>query len=167
MCQSLLYHLVIFHNNPCHEALLQHMQLLMDESFLQQDIQSHKIHTYIYIYYKLCQTVNWIMEKKKETGASLLVIIIRKKSIPTNRNREFCSSLNNIMVTGKTFFNGTINVWLWEGLGCWCKNSYFLCPSCNSSFKTLVETNKKNYKFVCSNISNYLPTLKKDHALSN
>lgn len=43
-------------------------------------------------------------KKKKQ------VIIIRKKSIPTNRNREFCSSLNNIMVTGKTFFNGTINV---------------------------------------------------------
>lgn len=150
MCRSLLYHLVIFHNNPCHEALLQHMQLLMDESFLQQDIQSHKIHTYIYIYIILQTNItngklNYgkkNMQRNRCIIDSLLVSIIRKKSIPTNGNRELCSSLNNITITGKTFFDGTINVWLWEGLGCWCKNSYFLCPSCNSSFKTLVEANQ-------------------------
>lgn len=60
-------------------------------------------------------------------------------TIPSDRNWEFVRSTSNSAITSKTFFNAAINVWLWKWLRSRRKNCYFLCTSCNSSFKTLEE----------------------------
>ena len=69
-------------------------------------------------------------------------------SIPSNRNWELFCCTSNSTIPSKTFFNATINIWLWKWLRSWCKNCYFLRTSCNSSFKALEEIEIEKYIYI-------------------